>query len=77
MTIDPADLAVCLRVLDEARALPEDHPDAVAVRRAASGVYKAVRKQRRVDARRRVLANDAAVTADRPPAGRGRAAAPP
>ncbi len=63
MTIDPADLAVCLRVLDQARALPEDHPDAVAVRRAASGVYKAVRKQRRVEARRRVLANDDAVTA--------------
>jgi len=62
-SIDPADLAVCLRVLDEARALPEDHPDAVAVRRAASGVYKAVRKQRRVAARQAVLANDQAVTA--------------
>lgn len=63
MSIDAADLAVCLRVLDEVRALPEDHPDSVAVRRAASGVYKTARKQRRVAARQAVLANDDAVTA--------------
>ncbi|CAM5653769.1 NAD(P)-dependent dehydrogenase (Short-subunit alcohol dehydrogenase family) OS=Streptomyces violarus OX=67380 GN=FHS41_000806 PE=4 SV=1 [Streptomyces violarus] len=36
--IDPERLAVCLSVLEELDKLEIDHPDAVAVRRAAEGV---------------------------------------
>ena len=36
MSIDPADLEVCLRVLAEADALPADDPGAVAIRRATA-----------------------------------------
>jgi NAD(P)-dependent dehydrogenase (short-subunit alcohol dehydrogenase family) len=61
--IDPADLAVCLRVLGEAEALPVEHPDAVAVRRATGGLFKTVKERRRADRRAAVLSADAAVTA--------------
>lgn len=72
MSIDPADLAVCLRVLAQADRLPEDHPDSVALRRAASGIYKTARKQRRIAARQRVLSHDDAVTAATATAAPGR-----
>jgi NAD(P)-dependent dehydrogenase (short-subunit alcohol dehydrogenase family) len=42
--------------------LPVDHPDAVAVRQAVSGVYKSVKVRRRRAARDAVVANDTAVT---------------
>jgi NAD(P)-dependent dehydrogenase (short-subunit alcohol dehydrogenase family) len=61
--IDPADLEVCLRVLAEAEALPVEHPDAVAVRRATGGLFKTVKERRRADRRAAVLAADAAATA--------------
>ncbi|HEV2059625.1 MAG TPA: SDR family NAD(P)-dependent oxidoreductase [Solirubrobacteraceae bacterium] len=61
--IDPADLAVCLRVLDQLDDLPVDHPDAVAIRRATAGLYKSVKLRRRAERRAAVLAADAAVTA--------------
>jgi NAD(P)-dependent dehydrogenase (short-subunit alcohol dehydrogenase family) len=61
--IDPADLAVCLRVLGEAEALPADHPDAVAVRRATGGLFKTVKLRRRAERRAAVLAADATATA--------------
>jgi NAD(P)-dependent dehydrogenase (short-subunit alcohol dehydrogenase family) len=62
-TLDPADLALVLRIINQAADLPPDHPDCVALRHATSGLYKAVKKRRRRDARERVLANDDAVTA--------------
>ena len=61
--IDPARLADALRVLAEAERLPAGHPDAVAVRLATGKLYKTVKKDRRVAARKAVVANDDAVTA--------------
>ncbi|MEU4695418.1 SDR family NAD(P)-dependent oxidoreductase [Actinoplanes sp. NPDC023714] len=61
--VDPDRLAVCLAVLAEVEALPAEHPDAVAVRRATAGVFKAVKLRRRKDRRDAILANDRAVTA--------------
>ncbi|MEA2157474.1 MAG: hypothetical protein QOE11_3614 [Solirubrobacteraceae bacterium] len=61
--IDPADLEVCLRVLDEVQALDAEHPDAVAVRRATGALFKTVKLRRRAERRAAVLAADAAVTA--------------
>ncbi|HEX4363788.1 MAG TPA: SDR family NAD(P)-dependent oxidoreductase [Solirubrobacteraceae bacterium] len=61
--IDPADLAICLRVMRELDELPVEHPDALAVRRAAAGLYKSVKLRRRAERRAAVFAADAAVTA--------------
>ncbi|MEJ7798423.1 MAG: SDR family NAD(P)-dependent oxidoreductase [Solirubrobacteraceae bacterium] len=61
--IDPADLEVCLRVLAKAQALPVEHPDAVAVRRATGGLFKTVKALRRSERRAAILAADASVTA--------------
>jgi NAD(P)-dependent dehydrogenase (short-subunit alcohol dehydrogenase family) len=61
--IDPADLEACLRVVGPAAALPDEHPDAVAVRRATAGLFKTVKLRRRAERRAAVLAADAAVTA--------------
>jgi hypothetical protein len=61
--IDPADLAVCLRVLTELDDLPLDHPDAISVRLATAQIYKNVKQRRRRERRDAVLAADEAVTA--------------
>jgi NAD(P)-dependent dehydrogenase (short-subunit alcohol dehydrogenase family) len=61
--IDPQRLADALRVLAEAEALPTEHPDAVAVRRATAGLFKTVKERRRAERRDAILAADAAVTA--------------
>ena len=70
--IDPADLAVCLRVLDQLGDLPVEHPDAVAIRRATAGLYKTVKLRRRAERRAAVLTADAAVTAATATAAAGR-----
>ncbi|HEY1176547.1 MAG TPA: SDR family NAD(P)-dependent oxidoreductase [Phytomonospora sp.] len=61
--IDPARMEICMSVLAEVLALPGDHPDSIAIRRATAGVYKNVKQQRRRDKRASVTAADAAVTA--------------
>jgi NAD(P)-dependent dehydrogenase (short-subunit alcohol dehydrogenase family) len=61
--IDPDDLAACLRVVEQAAALPDDHPDSLALQRATAGLFKAVKLRRRAERRAAVLAADAAVTA--------------
>jgi NAD(P)-dependent dehydrogenase (short-subunit alcohol dehydrogenase family) len=61
--IDPRDLEVCLRVLAEVDAFGGEHPDAKAVRSATAGLYKKVKRLRRVERREAILANDQAVTA--------------
>lgn len=63
MQIDPTQLEICLSVLGQVEELPEDHPDAVKVRRATAAIFKAVKQQRRRNAREAMLANDNAVTA--------------
>ena len=70
--IDPADLDVCLRVLGELDALPVEHPDAVAVRRATAGLFKTVKLRRRAQRRAAILTADAAVTAATATGARGR-----
>ncbi|GAB3068564.1 SDR family NAD(P)-dependent oxidoreductase [Nocardioides zeae] len=49
--IDPADLATTLRVLQEVSALHPDHPDVTTVKRAASYMYKLIKKTRRAEIR--------------------------
>ncbi|MGX7677698.1 SDR family NAD(P)-dependent oxidoreductase [Jatrophihabitans sp. DSM 45814] len=61
--IDPGELAVCLRVLAEAEALPPEHPDAVAIRRATGRIFKMVKKARRNERRDAISAADRAVVA--------------
>ncbi|MGA9375345.1 MAG: SDR family NAD(P)-dependent oxidoreductase [Mycobacterium sp.] len=61
--IDPDQLSTCLQVLSEVESLPPEHPDAVAVRRATAGIWKAVRKARRHAKRDEVAAADKAVIA--------------
>jgi NAD(P)-dependent dehydrogenase (short-subunit alcohol dehydrogenase family) len=61
--IDPAELETCLRVLAELDALPVEHPDAVAVRRATAALFKTVKLRRRAERRAEILAGDEAVTA--------------
>ncbi|WP_305784522.1 SDR family NAD(P)-dependent oxidoreductase [Symbioplanes lichenis] len=61
--IDPERLALCLAVIAEAEELDPEHPDALAVRRATAGLFKAVKMRRRKDRRDAILAHDRAVTA--------------
>ena len=61
--IDPEKLSTCLQVLSEVQALPPEHPDAVAVRRATAGVFKSVKKARRHAKRDAVASADHAVIA--------------
>ena len=41
ISIDPDQLRLCLQVLSEFESLPPEHPDAVAVRLATAGIFKA------------------------------------
>ena len=61
--IDPDKLSTCLQVLSEVESLPPEHPDAVAVRRATAGIFKAVKQARRHAKRDAVAAADRAVIA--------------
>ncbi len=61
--IDDADLEVCLRVIADLDQLPIDHPDALAVQRATSRLYKTVRQRRRAQRRQAIQDNDRAVVA--------------
>jgi NAD(P)-dependent dehydrogenase (short-subunit alcohol dehydrogenase family) len=63
VSIDPQRLEICLQVFEELEDLPPDHPDVVAVRRATSRLYKAVKQGRRRDRRAAKTANDREVTA--------------
>ncbi|MGD7706166.1 SDR family NAD(P)-dependent oxidoreductase [Microlunatus sp. Y2014] len=61
--IDPADLAVTLRVLREIADVDQKHPDFIAVRRATAGMFKAAKKARRQEIREAVAEADRAVVA--------------
>ncbi len=61
--IDPDKLATCLQVIADVEALPPEHPDAVAIRRATAGAWKSVKIARRHAKRDAVAAADDAVTA--------------
>jgi NAD(P)-dependent dehydrogenase (short-subunit alcohol dehydrogenase family) len=62
-TIDPHQLSTCLKVLSEVEALPPEHPDAVAVRRATAALWKSVKQARRHAKRDAVAEADRAVIA--------------
>jgi len=61
--IDPTDLETTLRVLADLAELDEDHPDFLTVRRATAKMFKAVKKERRLDRRARIAEADRAVIA--------------
>ncbi|CAB4719699.1 unannotated protein [freshwater metagenome] len=60
--LDPAELAITVRVLEQLHELDDDHPDLVTVKRAASHMYKALKRERRIRKRESELAHDRAVT---------------
>jgi NAD(P)-dependent dehydrogenase (short-subunit alcohol dehydrogenase family) len=62
-TISPADMEAFLRVLAHVDTLPTEHPDAVRIRHATSGIWKSVKQRRKADRRRAVTDADDAVTA--------------
>jgi len=59
--IDQKDLETCLRVLEQAEQLPVHDPDAVTIRRAVGGLFKAYKQARRTERHERVRAADRAV----------------
>lgn len=61
--IDADDLETALRVIRELDRLPVDHPDSMTMQRATAGLYKSVKKRRRLEKRRLQLEHDAEVTA--------------
>ncbi|MGE4424950.1 MAG: SDR family NAD(P)-dependent oxidoreductase [Solirubrobacteraceae bacterium] len=61
--IAPERLALVVEVMAEAERLPAGHPDAVALQRATSRMYKRVKRRRRSDKRREIAEHDDAVTA--------------
>lgn len=58
-----SDFDVFLRVVDQVAVLPEAHPQHAAARRASAALFKAAKKHRRVEKRRRIAEADAAVVA--------------
>jgi NAD(P)-dependent dehydrogenase (short-subunit alcohol dehydrogenase family) len=62
-SIDPADLDTVLRVLAAMDELDEEHPDFVAVRQATARMFKAVKKNRRLEKRAVIADADRAVVA--------------
>ncbi|WP_280422638.1 SDR family NAD(P)-dependent oxidoreductase [Nocardia carnea] len=62
-SIDPNDLATCLRVLEQAGRLEPGHPDSLTVQRAVGGMFKELKRQRRIAARQAKLEADRAVVA--------------
>jgi NAD(P)-dependent dehydrogenase (short-subunit alcohol dehydrogenase family) len=60
--LDPAELAVTVRVLEQLHELADDHPDVTTVKQAASHMYKALKRERRARKRAAELAADRAVT---------------
>ncbi len=70
--LDPARLQACLELIAAAERLPVDHPDAVAVRRATSGLFKTAKLRRRAERRDAILSADRAVLAATATAAPGR-----
>ncbi|WP_328394893.1 SDR family NAD(P)-dependent oxidoreductase [Nocardia sp. NBC_00416] len=62
-SIDPDDLATCLRVLDQAGQLDPGHPDSSTVQRAVGRLFKELKRQRRTVARQAKTDADRAVVA--------------
>ena len=61
--LDPADLEVTLRVLQQMAELDQEHPDFVTVRQATAKMFKAVKKERRLEKRAGIADADRSVIA--------------
>ncbi|MGV8897559.1 MAG: SDR family NAD(P)-dependent oxidoreductase [Rhodoglobus sp.] len=61
--IDPADLDVVLKVLSQMAEVDEEHPDFITVRRATAKMFKAVKKERRLEKRAVIADADRSVIA--------------
>ncbi|MBI9000469.1 SDR family NAD(P)-dependent oxidoreductase [Corynebacterium sp. CCM 9185] len=61
MSIAPDNLEVCLEVIEEAGRLDPDHPDSVRIQRAVAGLFKQVKRSRKLAARERQKRADEAV----------------
>lgn len=61
--IDPDDLEVTLRVLGRMAELDQEHPDFVTVRQATAKMFKAVKKERRLEKRAGIAEADRSVIA--------------
>ncbi|CAN5164742.1 SDR family NAD(P)-dependent oxidoreductase [soil metagenome] len=61
--LDPADLEVTLRVLQQMADLDQEHPDFVTVRQATAKMFKAVKKERRLEKRAGIAEADRSVIA--------------
>jgi len=61
--LDPSDLAVALRVLESMAELDQEHPDFITVRRATAKMFKAVKKERRLEKRAGIADADRGVIA--------------
>ena len=61
--IDPLDLEAFQRVIDALEELPTESPEAMQIRRAIGGVFKDVKKRRRIERRDEISAADRAVVA--------------
>ncbi len=61
--IDPADLDVVLKVLSQMAEIDEEHPDFITVRRATAKMFKAVKKERRLEKRAVIADADRTVIA--------------
>ncbi|WP_149359732.1 SDR family NAD(P)-dependent oxidoreductase [Lolliginicoccus suaedae] len=59
--IDPDELATCLRVLEQAGELDPEHPDSLTVQRAVGGLFKSLKRRRRVQARAEKNSHDRAI----------------
>ena len=62
-TIDPSELEICLKVLDQAAELDDADPDSVTVQRAVGHLFKKLKKRRRIAARDAVSEADRQVVA--------------
>lgn len=61
--INADELAICLRVLEQAAQLDKEHPDSVTVQRAVGHMFKKLKQRRRIEARDTVSEADKAVIA--------------
>jgi NAD(P)-dependent dehydrogenase (short-subunit alcohol dehydrogenase family) len=61
--IDPAELQVALKVLAQMAEVDQEHPDFITVRRATAKMFKAVKKERRLEKRAGIAEADRSVIA--------------
>ena len=61
--IEPDELETALRVFEKLDRLPVEHPDSLKVQQATAGLYKSVKRRRRLEKRREQLEHDARITA--------------